>query len=289
MNELERTEKRLERALAQGGCTADAVKLFRKLVRDYYRRRGRSFPWRKTRDPYRILVSEIMLQQTRTERVAAKYDGFIEAFPGFRALDRAPLSDVLRAWQGLGYNRRALALKKIARIVMEEHGGTLPSRLEELEKLPGIGTATACEIAAFAFGEPTAFIETNIRSVFIHHFFRGASGVKDSDILPLVEKTLDRSDPRRWYYALMDYGVMLKREHANPSKKSAHYTRQAPFEGSNRQLRGRILKALVDGSPCTDTELAGRTGYDKERIRKALVQLRDEGFIREEAGGYAIA
>jgi len=282
-------ESRRERALAERGPTTGAMKLFRKLVYGYYREHGRSFPWRETRNPYHILVSEIMLQQTRTERVAEKYGEFIEAFPDFQALDRAPLAAVIRTWQGMGYNRRALALKKIARIVVTGHDGKLPSRVEELEKLPGIGTTTASEIAAFAFNEPTAFIETNIRSVFIHHFFKGKAGIKDGEILPLVEKTLDRANPRKWYYALMDYGVMLKQRFPNPGRRSAAYRQQSPFEGSNRQIRGMLLRALVEGRSSREEELAREIGAGRARVKKALEQLRDEGFVREEGEGYTIA
>jgi A/G-specific adenine glycosylase len=289
MGGRETIESRLERTVAEKCLTAGAVKLFRKLVYGYYREHGRSFPWRETRDPYHILVSEIMLQQTRTERVAAKFGKFIDAYPDFRALARAPLAAVLRTWQGLGYNRRALALKKISRIVMEEHGGSLPSRVEDLEKLPGIGTTTACEIAAFAFNEPTAFIETNIRSVFIHHFFKGSYGINDAEILPLVSKTLDRSDPRKWYYALMDYGVMLKEKHPNPSKKSAHYRRQSPFKGSNREVRGKVLGALLGKKGVAEYRLAEELDIGRERVGKALDQLLEEGFIKESKGRYTIS
>ena len=282
-------ESRLERALAEKGLTGDAVKLFRKLVYGYYREHGRSFPWRETGAPYHILVSEIMLQQTRTERVAAKYGEFIDAYPDFRALARAPLAAVLRTWQGLGYSRRALDLKKIARIVLAEHDGILPSRVEDLEKLPGIGTTTASEIAAFAFNEPTVFIETNIRSVFIHHFFKGTAGINDAEILPLVAKTLDRSDPRKWYYALMDYGVMLKKKHPNPSKKSAHYRRQSPFKGSNRQVRGMVLGTLLGKEGASESRLAEELDIGRGRVRKVLDQLRKEGFIKERQGRYTIS
>jgi A/G-specific adenine glycosylase len=210
------------------------VRAFRKLIYDFYREHGRAFPWRATHNPYHILVSEIMLQQTQTERVTDKYESFVNSFPDFSCLARTPLREILGAWQGLGYNRRAIALKEIAQRVIRDFQGNLPPSLEGLMSLPGIGRATAAAISTFAFNKPAVFLETNIRRVFIHHFFRNEDKVNDNEILPLVKQTLDTSNPRRWYHALMDYGVMLKKRHQNPNRKSAHYHKQGPFEGSNR-------------------------------------------------------
>jgi A/G-specific adenine glycosylase len=191
----------------------------------------------ENRDSYRILVSEIMLQQTQVERVLDKYKVFIRIFPDFSSLAVAPLADILKVWQGLGYNRRAVALQKIAISVMKESRGRLPVTREELLKLPGIGKYTASAILTFACNQPNIFIETNIRRVFIHFFFRDRENISDAEILPLIEMTLDAGNPREWYYALMDYGAMLKKTVENPNRKSSHYKKQAPFHGSNRQLR----------------------------------------------------
>lgn len=238
----------------------------------------RSFPWRQTSDPYCILVSEIMLQQTRTRRVEEKYPGFIRAFPDFHALAKATLEAVLNVWQGLGYNRRGLALHRIARIVANSYGGELPTSPETLRTLPGIGAYTACAIVAFAFNLPTVFIETNVRSVFLHHFFRGSEGVRDREILPLVEWTLDRANPRVWYYALMDYGSSLKSE-VNPSRRSAHHRRQAPFEGSNRQVRSAILREVLRSPGIRVAWLKQRLGLSVERVERNLEALQREGFL----------
>ena len=189
--------------------TERTVSLFKDTICEYYLAQGRSFPWRSTTDPYHILVSEIMLQQTQTFRVMGKYEAFIDAFPDFAALAHAELSAILSLWQGLGYNRRALSLKKIAEIVMHNFGNELPACREALMGMPGIGNATAGALLAFAFNRPVPFIETNIRRVFIHFFFNYREGITDSEIMPLVEQTLDREAPRQWYYALMDYGNML--------------------------------------------------------------------------------
>jgi A/G-specific adenine glycosylase len=226
-----------------------------------------------TYNPFHILVSEL----------------FINSFPDFSSLARAPLREILRAWQGLGYNRRAIALKKIAQTVMTRFHGNLPSSLENLMTLPGIGRATASAICAFAFNQPVVFIETNIRRVFIHHFFQKRNSVKDTEILLLVEQTLDTSNPRKWYFALMDYGVMVKKESENPNRRSAHYQKQAPFEGSNRQIRGLILRALTMEAGISQQEIVERLGIDSERVKKTLIQLQKEGFLRKRGNQFSIA
>ena len=258
----------------------EVISTTRNIIYSYYRQHARSFPWRETRDPYCVLVSEIMLQQTQTGRVMEKYEAFLSRFPDFAALAKTDLNSVLQAWQGLGYNRRAVSLKETAVRVIEEHDGILPKDLNELMKLPGIGPSTAGAILAFAYGIPVAFIETNIRRVFIHFFFSEREDVKDSEILPLVEQTLDRENPRDWYYALMDYGAMLKTKLPNPNRRSAHYTRQAPFEGSNRQIRGMILKMLLSLGPLREGELIGKLNREPSRVRTILHEMQREGFIQ---------
>ena len=276
-------------ALPLPSCDEIAVAGFRQLIFDYYLNQGRRLPWRETFDPYAILVSEIMLQQTQVDRVREKYREFLAAFPGFDQLAQAELSRVLSLWQGLGYNRRAVSLRLCAQAVVEQHAGRLPREIGLLETLPGIGAYTARAVAVFAFGEPTPFIETNIRSVFIHHFFPGREAVKDCEILPLVERTLDRERPRDWYYALMDFGAMLKKTGANPSRKSAHHARQSPFKGSNRERRSQILRSILAAPGVSEAELASaHTGSEASSLRRNLLQLEREGFIRQERGGYSI-
>lgn len=252
---------------------------FRRTIRKFHTNHRRSMPWRETADPYCIVVSEIMLQQTQVERVQGKYPQFIARFPDFQTLADAPLAEVLVLWQGLGYNRRAVALKRIAETVTTDHGGLLPDSVETLRKLPGIGHATASAIAAFAFNKPAAFIETNIRRVFIHHFFDGRIDVHDDEILPLVEKTLDRKNPREWYYALMDYGASLKKSVPNPNRRSRHYTRQAKFEGSSRQKRGAILRFVLMHADCTERAIAARLSLPPEQVRPLLSRMVAEGLL----------
>jgi A/G-specific adenine glycosylase len=257
----------------------EQIREFREEVYGYYRSYGRDLPWRNTGDPYRILVSEIMLQQTQVARVIAKYERFIRAFPDIESVACAPLRDILTLWQGLGYNRRALALKRAAQVVVAHYGGRIPSSIESLEALPGIGGVTAHAICVFAFSQPTVFVETNIRTVFIHHFFENGSDVKDKEILPLVAQTLDPENPRIWYYALMDYGVALKKRHGNPSRRSAHHQRQSPFEGSTRQIRDMILQALLKTAGLSEDILVKGFPFGAEAVRRSLKQLEREQLI----------
>jgi A/G-specific adenine glycosylase len=263
----------------------DLVGSLSERVWEHYRERGRDLPWRRTTDPYKVLVSEVMLQQTQASRVVPKYEAFVAVFPTVEALAAAPVKDVLAVWQGLGYNRRALALQRAAQQIVAEHGGRVPDTLEGLTSLPGIGHATAAQVLAFAYNIGVPFIETNVRSVYLHEFFPGAEDVPDSAILPLVEATMDRENPREWYWALMDYGTDLKARMGNPSRRSRHHVRQSRFEGSTRQLRGRLLAALVVGDALGVHELAKRAGFDVEAVGEALGALQAEGFVSSSAEG----
>ena len=262
---------------------------FQRLIYGYYDKHRRDLPWRNTDNPYHILVSEIMLQQTQVERVIEKYDLFITRFPDVVSLAKATLKEVLEVWQGLGYNRRAISLVKLADIIVSKHKGELPADEEDLVNLPGIGRATAGCLLAFAFRIPSVFIETNIRRVFIHHFFQDREGIHDKEIIPLVDATLDRSNPRDWYYALMDYGSYLKKAIENPNKKSAHYTRQAPFEGSDRKIRGAVLKSLVEKTSMTEEDVVAAINTEKSRTKRILSALVKEGFIKKTGEIYRIA
>lgn len=255
------------------------INTFQTTIYAYYNEHKRDFAWRNTTNPYHIIVSEIMLQQTQTYRVAPKYELFIQKFPNFATLATAPLKELLLAWQGLGYNRRALSLQKTAQIIMQEYNGTLPQDPEILKTFPGIGPATAASICAFAFNAPTTFIETNIRSVYIHFFFHNQSNINDKQLLPLIEQTVDTKNSREWYYALMDYGVMLKKNITNPSRKSAHHTQQSKFEGSDRQIRGMILRLLTQHHRLSYNQIIENTQKEPQRVQKILKQLHAETFI----------
>ncbi len=237
----------------------------------------------------RILVSEIMLQQTQVERVTTKFPEFIRAFPDFASLASAPLEDVLLVWQGMGYNRRAIALQKCAIRVMTEYQGILPAEVDILVTFPGIGRATASSIAAFAFNIPVVFIETNIRRVFIHFFFAGYETISDAEILPVVKKTLYCENPRIWYWALMDLGSALRKTITNPNRRSAAYTKQAPFAGSDREIRGKLLKILLAEKYLVKDEVAIRLKEEKQKVRKILRMLEAEGFIKTRGNKFVLA
>lgn len=252
---------------------------FKQHIWRFYKEQGRIFSWRNIDNPYHIVVSEIMLQQTQTYRVAPKYEAFIALFPKWQSLADACTHDVLCAWQGLGYNRRALALHAIAKRVVADFDGELPDDPAVLVQFPGIGKATAASIGAFAFNKPTIFIETNIRTVFIHFFFKDSQSVGDDQLLPLVTQAVDQENPREWYYALMDYGVMLKKSQSNHSRKSSHYTKQSRFEGSDRQIRGAIIRLLTQQERFTLQTLISALDKDATRVTDQIGALCKEGFI----------
>lgn len=261
----------------------------RREVYQYFAKHRRNFPWRQTHDAYRIFVSEIMLQQTQADRVVGKYRAFIRAFPTVNRLAAVSLQQVLQVWQGLGYNRRALYLLRAAQAVVREHGGRFPRDVAALDALPGVGQATACAIAAYAYNLPVVYIETNIRTIFIHCFFPRSRRVADARLLPLIEQALDRKNPRRWYTALMDYGTWLKREQGNASRRSKHYLRQSSFTGSNRQLRGRVVQLLVSGGRLSVASIAKTLSVSKVKARLVLAGLGQEQIVLKEGTSWRIA
>jgi A/G-specific adenine glycosylase len=272
-----------------GKLSPERIADFRKTILDHYKSEGRSFPWRETRDPYRILVSEIMLQQTQTDRVVQKYNEWLSVFPDAGELAAAPFSLVLEHWIGLGYNRRARYLQETCKAIVERYGGVFPQSADELRALPGLGPYTAAAVSTFSFGIPNVFIETNIRAVFIFFFFPESSDVTDRELLEYIAETIDAADPRTWYYALMDYGATLKKKVGNPNRKSRHYTVQSRFEGSLRQARGAILRQLRSGNAATLADIARENGLPYDRIAKAAEALLGEGFVAETDGVYRIA
>lgn len=252
----------------------------------------RDLPWRYINDPYAVMLSEIMLQQTQVSRVEKFWTRFLSQFPTLDALAAAAVSDVVQAWQGLGYNRRALALKKTAEICSEQFQGNLPRTEEELLTLPGIGPATAAGVMAFAYHQPAVYLETNVRTVFLHELFPEADEVKDKELIPYIEDACPDSRVDAWYYALLDYGAHLKLSVVNPSRRSAHYARQSAFEGSRRQKRAEILRiVLAEGSlsvgevfvRLNNEEIkAGRPEVSEEDFESIVSDLVSEGFFKRE-------
>lgn len=266
------------------------VAAFRQRVLRYWEKQGRhGLPWRETRDPYKIVVSEVMLQQTQVDRVIPFYTAFLERFPTVEVLAAAELSEVFPLWQGLGYNRRARFLRDMAREVVARHGGTMPRTRAELVELPGVGPYTAGAVAAFAYDSREAFIETNIRAVFIHHFFPGRDKVADSELMPLIEEAVRTvKSPREWYWALMDYGVHIKSLHKNPARRSRHHVQQSAFKGSVREVRGALLRTLST-SGMDASAIIQKTGFSAIRIETALAGLHKDGMIRKKGTRWHIA
>ncbi len=253
------------------------IQKFQRTVWNFYKKEKRSFPWRKTDDPYKILISQVMLQQTQADRVIPYYKKFIAKFPTIKMLAKANFKEIYPLWQGLGYNRRALALQKLAKEVTEKYKGKLPVSIPLLEELSGIGPYTARAVSIFAFNRPIACIETNIRRVFIHHFFEDAEVVSDEEILPILELALPVKKSREWHWALMDYGAYLKSQVPNPNRRHKNYAVQSKFEGSVRQVRGAILKNLSE--PKSLTQFVKVTKFEKKKILTVLGALENEGFV----------
>jgi len=259
---------------------------FKKTVWDYYHSHFRAMPWRSDTNPYYVMVSELMLQQTQVQRVLVKFDEFITCFPTIETLSNATLSQVLETWIGLGYNRRAKFLKQSADVIVNDFKCQFPKTIEEWIKLPGFGKNTASAVLAYSQNEPLIFIETNIRTVFIYHFFQNKDIVSDKEIEFLVKETIDNNNPREWYWALMDYGTYLKKEYGNHSRKSSSYAIQSKFEGSFRQKRAKVLKEIVNRKVISFEELLSITKYETEILLSALSKLIEEKFIAGDNGQY---
>ena len=250
------------------------IAVFRELVWEASRTQYRDMPWRDEPLFYYVLVSEIMLQQTQVPRVLVKFAEFIDVFPTIQALASATLADVLRLWSGLGYNRRAKFLLEAARYVVA-HGE--PQSVKELIKLPGVGLNTAGALMNYVYEIPTPFIETNIRTVYIHHYFTDRIDVSDAEILARVRQTIDGEHPRQWFWAVMDYGTVLKSQYSNRLQQSKHYKRQTPLKGSIREVRGQIIKELTY-HPFTELNLRVAVSAD-ERFEVALTDLQTDGLV----------
>lgn len=262
----------------------------------YYQKNGRhTMPWRIDTQPYYIVVSEMMLQQTQVSRVEPKFEEFVRILPNWTILANAPTKEVLGLWQGLGYNRRALYLHTCANTIVHEHAGHIPKDRKTLEQLPGIGPNTSGAILVYSFNQPEVFIETNIRRVLIHHFFTDQNNVLDADILPILQSLMadiasTKFQPQTFYWALMDYGTYLKTQVANPNKRSKHYAVQSKFEGSNRQLRGSILRLLTTQTSASFAEISQLASSDSQlqNCSSILASLEKEGFIVNTSSGYSI-
>lgn len=262
------------------------IQKFQKIVWDFYLQNRRDLPWRPLKgkrkvSSYEILVSEFMLQQTQVDRVVPKFVAFLGRFPTMQDLAQSSQKDVLSLWSGLGYNRRALYLQKSVQAIVEAYKGLIPKDPSTLKTLPGIGDYMAHILPVFIYNQPEVLIETNIRTVFLHHFFNGKEAVSDTEIFEKIRKTLLTEDVRDWYYALMDYGSFLKKEKKIKNTASAHYTKQKPFKGSLRYVRGTLLKKLVLGKVLKEDVYDIFPEYSSKDVESVCESLLKEGLIRE--------
>ena len=258
---------------------------FRERILAEGRIRYRAMPWRFIDDAYGVLVSEVMLQQTQVPRVMERWDAWMRTFPTIDALAAADTARVLSAWQGLGYNRRALYLQRAAQACARDFAGEVPEGEDELRALPGIGPATAAGVTVFARNRPAVYLETNVRAVFLHEFFPNEVRVPDTRLVPLVREACPETDPRTWYYALLDCGAHLKStlgSAANPSRRSAAYARQSAFEGSHRQVRAEVLRLALASAPVGEEELFCALAESRRTALRAQVSAAEFDTVLDE-------
>ena len=251
---------------------------FQKLINSWYREYRRDLPWRNTFDAYSILVSEIMLQQTQVSRVLNYYDKFLKTYPTFSALATADNKTLFDLWSGLGYWKRALNLKKIAEIVEEKYEGVLPREINILKTLPGIGEYTSAALLCFIYNYPVAFIETNIRKVIKHFFFKDEEFVSDKEIYKIAELTLDRNNPREWNYALMDYGSsQFKKNNTGKTFK------RESFANSNRYYRGELIRFINLNGEVSISEIRKLlNNMSQDKITNSRLNIILDSLVKDE-------
>jgi A/G-specific adenine glycosylase len=267
------------------------VEATRRALRDWYRLRRSAYPWRTAEDPYAILVSEFMLQQTQASRVVPAYERFLARFPTVAALAAAPRSDVVAEWRGLGYNRRAVALSQAARAVVERHGGSVPGDVARLRSLPGVGPYTAAAVASIGFGVAVPAIDVNVARV-VRRVAAGSDAVDPATTERLAVTLLDRGRPGAWNQAVMDVGRSFCRPRPRcdgcPLHDECRFARTnatpvfrrrgaTAFEGSMRQLRGAVVRELTTRPSATIGALVAATNHDPERVVRAVVALVADG------------
>lgn len=276
---------------------------FQNTVLKWYENNGRNLPWRNTTNPYHILVSEVMLQQTHIERVIPKYEAFLHQFPSIEALARAPTSEVLRVWSGLGYNRRALFLQKCAQELMHEMN--FPQNEKELKKLHGIGKYTAAAILSFAYNKNVPVIDTNIHLLYKRLFYGSKSHIE-----ALAKKHLPKGKSRHWHNALIDIGTLFcSSKHPRCSdcpltilcktagkKIKIEATRRkktvVPFSQSDRIVKGSILKLLMKKNYSAATlhkKIAEmNVKRSKKKFTEILVQMQKECLVKKKRKAYTL-
>lgn len=261
------------------------IRSFRKMIFSWWQGNRRDLPWRRTHDPYRILISEVMLQQTQVSRVLPIYNKFLDEFPDVHTLASASPAHVLKLWKGMGYNRRALYLQKTAMTVSAKYGGKFPADVSLLESLPGIGLYTAAAIAVFAFNKQLAVVDTNVRQIITHFFFDGTKQ-KPAVITLAAYQLLPKGRAWEWHQALMDYGALALKSQLPRRRKSNSPI--VPFLQSKRFFRGRIIDRLREGQVARTAYIRElEKVYDKPRafFQDIIAALVHEGMVSELADG----
>tara|TARA_Y100000310_G_scaffold172170_1_gene172282 strand:- start:4342 stop:5112 length:771 start_codon:yes stop_codon:yes gene_type:complete len=243
--------------------------VFQKKILSWYSKNKRDLPWRKTTDPYKILVSEVMLQQTQVDRVIPYYTKWLEEWPDVKSLAKADTHKLLSLWSGLGYNNRALRLRKLCEFLVEKNNGEMPRQKDVLLSLPGIGPYTAGAIMAFAYNKEVAVVDTNIRRVFIHEL-KLKEDISPEELEKIALGVVPKGKSCIWYNALMDYGALFKTARKTGIES---VSKQGKFEGSDRELRGEIIKRLVKEKSVEKDSIVDR------RKKRVLAGMERDGLI----------
>jgi A/G-specific adenine glycosylase len=251
----------------------------------WYQKNGRhSLPWRRNPTPYRVFIAEVMLQQTQADRVREKYEPFLKKYPNVKRLAAAVQSELLRAWSGLGYNRRALHLREAARCIKNIHGGKIPQSFDELCRLPGIGPYTAHAISIFSRNADEACVDTNVRRVLIYEF-QLPKMTTDREIALLAYQVLPKGRARDWHNALMDYGALVA---TGKRTKISSKSQQPSFKGSRREKRGAIIRYCLEKKSVTPTAIADLLKVDRDEATELLRVLTKEKFLHFKRGWFYI-
>jgi len=263
--------------------SAESIKRFQKKIFLFYKKNKRDLPWRKTTDPYKILLSEIMLQQTQVKRVVVYYEKWIARWFTIHAFASAALPEVLQMWMGLGYNTRAINLHNTAKKIVDIFDGDVLRAMQQYKELPGIGKYTSQAVQIFSTNADLITVDTNIRRIFISEFDL-PENISERDLWILAEQCLPVGKSRDWHNALMDYGALRLTAHKTGIRPT---TRQTQFEGSNRQIRAQILRHVLE-KPMTGKELTQTLKIDQERLEPILEKMINQHILLKKNNTYLL-
>jgi len=269
--------------MSEANPSESKIKSFQHKIFQFYKQNKRDLPWRNTTDPYKILVSEFMLQQTQVNRVITYYKKWMKQWPTVYKLADEEYKNVLQAWMGLGYNRRAMYLHQSAKVIAHEFKGDVLQAVHHFDKLPGIGLYTCKAIQIFAANENIATVDTNIRRILINEF-NLKKLIPDKDLFQLAERCLPKKRSRDWHNALMDYGAIYLTSKKTGIKPK---TIQSKFDGSDRQIRGKILRMLLNDQQ-SEYQLEQKLQIDSKRLSKILVKMKKEGTVSKTDSFYHV-